>query len=184
MAILHRIARLLRADLNGFIDFLEEPDVMLKQALREMEDALTERERKCDLLRADYNRSLSCEVELRERLNSLEDRISLCFAENNEALAKKFIRRRLEAKKHLAAIQSSSLEKAQALERMQKSIEEDRTTYAELLEKARILGEIEHNGVADIDVSSDDVEVEFLREKRKRSSFVEEQKGGDSHEAL
>ena len=38
MALINRISRLFTADMHAVLDRLEEPDVLLKQALREMED--------------------------------------------------------------------------------------------------------------------------------------------------
>ena len=40
MALISRVSRLLRADLHAVLDHLEEPDVLLRQAVREMEEAL------------------------------------------------------------------------------------------------------------------------------------------------
>ena len=40
MALITRISRLFRADFNAVLDRIEEPDVLLKQALREMEEDL------------------------------------------------------------------------------------------------------------------------------------------------
>ena len=40
MALITRIGRLFSADLNAVLDRIEEPDVLLKQALREMEEDL------------------------------------------------------------------------------------------------------------------------------------------------
>lgn len=184
MSILHRIARLLRADVHGFIDFLEEPDVMLKQALREMEQAIIEREKKCDLLRSECDKLLGSQAELRETLNSLEEKISLCLVERNDGLAKKFIRRKLEARKHLGVVQCSSIEKEKELETTEQSLEADRSKYQEIVEKARILGKVECKVQQDVDVSCDEVEVEFLREKRKYESFGTETEQGGSHEAM
>lgn len=38
MALINRISRLFSADFNAVLDRIEEPDVLLKQALREMEE--------------------------------------------------------------------------------------------------------------------------------------------------
>ena len=40
MALMTRVARLFRADLHAVLDRIEEPEVLLRQALREMEDGV------------------------------------------------------------------------------------------------------------------------------------------------
>ena len=40
MAIVNRIRRLFRADVHAVLDIIEEPEAILKQAIREMQEAL------------------------------------------------------------------------------------------------------------------------------------------------
>ncbi|MEE8161016.1 MAG: PspA/IM30 family protein [Acidobacteriota bacterium] len=40
MAITNRIRRLFHADVNAVLDIIEEPEAILKQAIREMQEAL------------------------------------------------------------------------------------------------------------------------------------------------
>ena len=85
MALITRFTRLFTADLHALLDRLEEPDVVLKQAIREMEEELAGREqriRRLDLERehlirqlADIDRSLRA---LREQLECV-----LCRTKNS-----------------------------------------------------------------------------------------------------
>ena len=47
MTLLTRISRLFRADFHALLDSLEEPDVLLRQALREMEEEML-RDEQCE----------------------------------------------------------------------------------------------------------------------------------------
>ena len=40
MALINRMSRLFTADVHAVLDRIEEPDVLLRQAIREMEEAL------------------------------------------------------------------------------------------------------------------------------------------------
>ena len=40
MSVLRRITRLFKADLHGILDCLEEPEAILRQAMRDMEDEI------------------------------------------------------------------------------------------------------------------------------------------------
>ena len=42
MALINRVARLFKADFHAVLDQIEEPELLLKQAVREMEDELAE----------------------------------------------------------------------------------------------------------------------------------------------
>lgn len=170
MSLIHRISRLFRADVHGFIDYLEEPDVMLRQALRDMEEAILERERGCNVLREELRKARHIKEELQEKLDSIQEKITLCFAEADENLAKKFIRRKLETRKHLELSQNAVREKSELLEGVVQQLEEDKAKYEEILEKTRILSDVEvsEDCASDMEVSNDEVEVEFLKEKRER----------------
>ena len=40
MALINRVSRLFRADFHAVLDQIEEPELLLKQAIRDMEDEL------------------------------------------------------------------------------------------------------------------------------------------------
>ena len=42
MALIARVSRLFRADVNAVLDRMEEPEVLLRQALRDMQEALAQ----------------------------------------------------------------------------------------------------------------------------------------------
>ena len=46
MALINRVARLFKADFHAVLDQIEEPELLLKQAVREMEDELAESEQR------------------------------------------------------------------------------------------------------------------------------------------
>ncbi len=46
MALINRISRLFKADFHAVLDQIEEPEMLLKQAIREMEDDLAETEQR------------------------------------------------------------------------------------------------------------------------------------------
>ncbi|OOZ38928.1 hypothetical protein BOW53_13550 [Solemya pervernicosa gill symbiont] len=44
MALINRVTRLFRADMHAVLDRIEEPEVLLRQSIREMEEALADDE--------------------------------------------------------------------------------------------------------------------------------------------
>ena len=98
MALITRVSRLFRADFNAVLDRIEEPDMLLKQAVREMEDELAHDEQR---LKA----SLELEHERARRgaldrtLAGFEQELDVCFASGEEELARGVLRRRLETQR-------------------------------------------------------------------------------------
>lgn len=104
MTIMMRIRRLFKADMHGLLDLLEEPEAVLKQAIREMEteieqgeQALAERVQRVEALR---NTAAHVESEIA----TLESQIDIAFEAQNEALARTFIRKKLETENRLHSI--------------------------------------------------------------------------------
>jgi len=96
MALLTRLTRLVRADLNALLDRLEEPDILLAQALRDMEQAVAGDDRALAALRRDRERIAARRDALAGRRAGLEDELALCLDAGQDDLARSLLRRRLE----------------------------------------------------------------------------------------
>ena len=81
MTLLQRLTRLLKADLHGILDGLEDPEEVVKQTIRDMEEALTAKEQTLVALHASLQR-LTAEVQDTARTaQEIEQRLELCFQE-------------------------------------------------------------------------------------------------------
>src|SRR5262249_48664531 len=96
MTLIARMTRLFKADLHGILDSLEEPEEVVKQAIRDMEEDIATQERGLDELHAVMQRLAREAQELTVSMQESEQQIDLCFAAGNELLAKNLIRKRLE----------------------------------------------------------------------------------------
>ena len=100
MALINRMSRLFTADVHAVLDRIEEPDVLLKHAVREMEEELARSEQRVRALEHEHDAlgerqrkaAGACSRELGEQLD-------VCFASGNEELARKVIKRRLETER-------------------------------------------------------------------------------------
>lgn len=176
MTLMTRIARLFRADLHAVLDRIEEPDALLRQAIREMEEDLVRDEQRLQSLRREQAQLAAREDESRRSLAALEEELDLCFAAGKDDLARALIKRQLET----GRAAKSMAKKREALEAGQADltsrIEENRTRLDQIRQKAEILAEgildhpaEAHRSCSDTAIRDEDVEVAFLREKRKRS---------------
>ncbi len=105
MALINRMSRLFTADVHAVLDRIEEPDALLKQAIREMEEELARSEQRVRLLEHDRGTLADRHRKVQSALAELRDQLEVCFAGGNDELARKIIRRRLEAErldKHVA----------------------------------------------------------------------------------
>ena len=178
MALIHRITHLFRADLHAVIDQLEEPEMLLRQSVREMEEALEGEQRRLKIQQQQQNQLSSRLQELADAISNINEELDVCFTADNEALARVLIKRKLEHQqlhKTLAAKQQELLEE---INQTQQRIDE----YAPRLEAMRQKHEllVEDSQQENINaepqwplntVTDADVEVALLREKQKRSAL-------------
>jgi phage shock protein A len=174
MTLITRIARLFRADLHAVLDRIEEPEALLRQAIREMEEEQAAGEKRLQNLHREAGQLAARQDELNRALAALEGEMDLCFAAGKDDLARTLIKRKLETARTAQALAG----KREALEAGRADLEarlrENRARLDHIRQKAEVLAEGFGNPPAeracpDHAVRDEDVEVAFLREKRKRS---------------
>lgn len=176
MALITRVSRLFRADLHAVLDRIEEPDALLRQSVREMEEELASEEQRIKLLSHEQKQLLTRETELEHSLNNIEEELEICFTAEKDDLARALIKRKLEALRFQKILSHKRAALQESLAVSEKQLEENRSRLESMRQKVELLTE-EYSTVqsdanyatADISVGDDDVEVAFLREKQKRS---------------
>lgn len=180
MALINRVSRLFRADFNAVLDHIEEPELMLRQSIREMESDIADRERDLSGVRLELKQMQHRQQELGETIASGVEQLDLCFATGKDDLARSLLRRRLEAEKLRKLTGQQIHANEQFLSDARSSIDEDRTTLDGLRQKADLFGArgdrvapatgASHDWDAECLVSDDDVEIALLREQQARSA--------------
>jgi phage shock protein A len=176
MALITRVSRLFRADLHAVLDRIEEPDLLLRQAVREMEEDLAGDEQRVKLLKHEHGQLVSRQKDTEESLNGIDEELDVCFASQNDDLARALIKRKLEAQHFHKALERKRQALAKTLGALNTRIDENRSRLESMRQKAELLGEQDTPGHQEADwstpgttVRDEDVEVAFLREKQKRS---------------
>jgi len=174
MALITRVSRLFRADLHAVLDRIEEPELLLAQSIREMEEELARERQQVGPLRQEQRQLGAREDEAAHALQQLEEELDVCFDSGKEDLARTLIRRRLETRRHrkLLAERRDALE--QRLAGLENRIEENQERLESLRQQAELLTPDDHTAeqqwqAPDIRIRDEDVEVAFLREQQKRS---------------
>ena len=175
MALINRISRLFRADMHAVLDRLEEPDVLLKQAVREMEESIAADEQRVKILKYEQTQVSDRSEELGQTLRQMEDELSLCFDTENLELARGLVRRKLESERFEKFLLMKRAAIAKGLAELVQRITENRARLQAMQQKLELLSdELQRsqptiNGLSpDLTVRDDEVEVAFLREQQKR----------------
>lgn len=175
MALINRFSRLFIADLHAVLDRIEEPDALLKQAVREMEDELDRMHAQAKSLRGDLERLHARENETHDRLTELEDELDVCFGSGEDALARSLVKRKLESVRHGRAIAARREAITKTLAGLDAGINDNQRHLAGMQQKLELLVDEAPSAVpvdypaGDYGVDNDEVEVAFLREKQRRA---------------
>jgi phage shock protein A len=172
MALINRMSRLFTADVHAVLDRIEEPDVLLKHAIREMEEELARTEQRARVLEHERGTLADRHRKVQAVLVELTEQLDVCFADGNDELARKVIKRRLETER----LERHVTERRQAVDKNlalhQKAVDEQREQLDVMRQKAELLTTAPSGGDewgnTEFAVGEADVEVAFLRERQKR----------------
>lgn len=178
MALINRVSRLLRADLHAVLDRVEEPEVLLRQAVREMDAALGEDRRRARRLAHEHARLAARVRDGDEALARIAAELDLCFDAGQDDLARRLLKKRLEHERSRTATARRAGAMAEDLERLRQSIDDNQARLDAMREKADLLAAEDAHAAApetvphafdEPAVTAEDVEIAFLGEQRRRS---------------
>lgn len=177
MGIVLRFKRLISADLHSILDSIEEPQEVLKQSIREMEEALLRRE----LTAAAYAQRQAAIGDLLSRygeeLGDLERQLKLCIEKGNDDLAKAVLRRVIVRQKEIKAVRAEAQSLQDRREILEKRSTEDRKRLEALKEKMALFkfesgdagcGDISRT--APLGVSEEEIELALLQAKQAHAA--------------
>ena len=172
MALINRMSRLFSADVHAVLDRIEEPDALLRHAIREMEEELGRNELRFRHLEQERDALAARRLQVQGLVTELGSQLDICFANANDELARKVLKRRLETErleKHVAERHASV---AAELAKLGATVTEQREQLDVLRQKAELLATAplaaDERGALDLRVGDDEVEVAFLRERQRR----------------
>ena len=109
MALVTRLSRLFQADFHAVLDRIEEPDLQLRQAVREMQFALDQDQQRLKLLQHEATQVDKATVDAAANLKNFNEELDICLAAKKDDLARDLIRRKLGVEKQLQALQQQSV---------------------------------------------------------------------------
>ncbi len=174
MAIINRVARLLKADLHAVIDHIEEPELQLRQANREMQEELDRTDSQIKHAQRDIDELNERKKNAEKTIKQVNEEVELCLANDNDELARGLLRKRLETAGHLQAIQTQLKHSNNALEELESQRQEQASLLESMRQKAELMVSSKftssHSSRTPSSASSvndSDVEVALLKEKER-----------------
>jgi len=174
MALVTRLSRLFQADFHAVLDRIEEPDIQLKQAVREMQLALDQDEQRLGLLQHESEQLLKADNETGQALSAFDEELDICLGAKKDDLARDLIRRKLSSEKRLLSIRQQSQAIDSQHKRLDRQIDEQRQQLTSMKQKLELLvanedfsGPNEFNHTENI--RNEEIEIALLREKQRRA---------------
>ena len=177
MALITRISRLFRADFNAVLDRIEEPDVLFKQALREMEDDINNDECHLKITKNELTQTVKKIKESENNIVLINSELDICFDSNENELARSQIKRKIELQRYDKYLghRKSSLE--DEISELEIRINENKLRYSSMQQKLALFEKNEvviggDNFYPELNTTilEDEIEMAFLREKQARGT--------------
>ncbi len=176
MALITRISRLFKADLHAVLDCIEEPDGLLKQSIREMEEVLGEDQQQIQHLSQQHQLLKQRAADCQQSLDTIEEQLDICFNAQQLDLARLQIKRKLEIQllaktlsREINTVQETLAKLTAELEAKQLQLDSMRQQAESLLKDDHCTHANNNWQTSDCAVRDEDVEVAFLREQQIRS---------------
>lgn len=182
MALINRVSRLFKADFHAVLDQIEEPELLLKQAVRDMEDELSATEQRIALCAHEQDALAVRRREIQASTDDINSQLDLCFESGRDELVRGLIRKKLEAERILKRLDARFEANDSRLGEQRKLLDDNRATLESLRQKAELFaqrgpsieGSTQYDDIGwlarDMSIGDDEVEIAFLREKAKRAS--------------
>lgn len=171
MTLITRLSRLLQADLHALLDRIEEPEALLKQAVRDMEESVEEDRRRLRALELEQTLLAERQTDLHGQLPRLSEELALCFSAGKQDLARGLVRKRLETEQSLTALAKKHAGLESDRSRLQASLAEHMSRLDAVRQRAELVENRCPDWGSDLDsgaVSERDVEIAWLKEIQLR----------------
>lgn len=170
MTVINRVARLFRADMHGLLDSIEEPALLLKQAVREMEAEQVLLQQQAEQMQKQRSLLQTTLQRTQKELSQLEEGLMLCLVQDNDDLARALLRKQLYLQRCEEEYQAQLNSSAQKITAAQERIEQQGIELERIRQQATAFASTENgtdsNNTVDLGVITEaDVEVALLKAK-------------------
>lgn len=174
MALVTRLTRLFQADFHAVLDRIEEPELQLRQAVREMQLALEQDRQRLHLIRHQSDQLDTRAAALAEQLQQLDQELDICLAAKQEDLARDLVRRKLASEKQLQAVSERGATLAAQGRALERQLEDQDQQLGAMQQKLELLasnnaGQPLAGTFSEDVIRAEEIEIALLREKQRRT---------------
>jgi phage shock protein A len=168
MGIIKRVITMLKADVHGVLDLLEDPVDLCNQAIREMESEIEAAREQSSQLKDRHRQILKQREQAEQRLVEIRGQLEVCLGAANRDLAKSFMKRRLECERRLALLTHRGEEAQNEIALSEQRLKDFEEKVAAVRDKLELFAERtpsgdsttrDGNGASDVWVSDEEVEL-------------------------
>ena len=177
MTLTTRLVRLLRADMHALLDRLEQPELLLQQAIREMQDAVARSRRQARLASLARAQLASHQEQLQESLAETTARLEDCLRSPDQGRARKLLRRKLEALRLQKVLARRQADLTASCETALQQLDDQQARLQSIQQQAALLVACKLPGNPDRDgscfpdqLSAEEVEAAFRLERQLRGA--------------
>ena len=184
MAILVRIAKILKADIHGVMDHLEDRGLLLKQHLRDMEDALRCKEANLQKVKASHIQRQQELIRYERQLEALENDLTMAVQKGKDDIARMLIKKlrplehlKNELLRHVQTLEEEMTQIEDHLRQARLKYEQIKTRSTEYLHQAQMqkwqqenIDPVFEGSYAEL--SEQEIELELMKRKDMLSSTV------------
>ncbi len=176
MALINRISRLFKADLHAVLDHIEEPEMLLKQSIREMEEETRHSEQQLEFLSAELENLKQRREGIERVLQEIQQKIDLCFESEQEDLVRGLVKKQLENIRFRELLEQRQRLIEKETDKQRKQLSGQQTALESMRQKAELFcpnADCNSDAVpgkpdADFIITDEEVEIALLREKKRR----------------
>lgn len=139
MALMERVSALIRANLNDLVDKAEEPEAMLKQVIRDMENQLIQVKTQVAIAIADEHLLVKKQSDNAAKHAEWMRKAELALDKNDEALARAAIERAESYRRNQDALEQQVMEQRTQTESLRGALRKLQGKLSEAREKAELL---------------------------------------------
>ena len=137
MGIINRIIRVCKADLHGLMDQIEDKGLLLKQYLRDMEEAIVQKEERLKLLILLRDKTQHDYERYDEERKRVDQDLNMAIKKEKDEIAKMLIKRLRSIAQHLDALGRHIEESNKEIDTVQNAVADERIQLEQLQLKAR-----------------------------------------------
>ena len=176
MAIISRVSRLLVSDMHAVLERLEEPELVLKQSVRDMEEALQAQQARLQRGGVQLRRLKRRREDIAARLQALAEQLDASISAGRMDTSRSVVRRQLESQSQGELLNRQIAELEAQLNELREGIERRAAELEGLREKAQLFCDSDEGGAGEALspegtswVNDQDVEAALLRAIKRRS---------------